>query len=127
MTDAAGQATATLSVTDPANRDIVITADAIGLTDTVTIEVSGSSLDVSGPAQVALGEDVQITLNLRDSEGTGVSGESIEVSVDSNTLDQTSVTTDATGQAIVNLDASTVVPQPSAPMHWTEPLPEPLK
>jgi len=107
-TDATGTAAASLKLQgDPRSRDIVVTATAGGIVSPpLTVRVNGTTLGVSGPAALALNSAVPTgyTVVLRDSAGAPLAGRGVTAaSRNGNTLSASTVTTDASGQAIVNV------------------------
>lgn len=108
ITDDNGIVTATLSAGgDPTNRTITISADANGVIGSVSIDVVGSTLSLSGPLALAQGDTAQYTLVLADGGGNGISGQAVAVtSANGNTLAAASLTTDISGQAQVQLTAT---------------------
>ncbi|MGB5245533.1 MAG: Ig-like domain-containing protein, partial [Woeseia sp.] len=108
VTDASGVATATLNNGgDPTNRPITVTADARGVTGSVTINVIGTSLTLGGPIALAQNDQATYTMVLSDASGAGIAGETITVtSGNGNTLSASSLTTDVSGQAQFQLTAT---------------------
>ena len=106
-TNAAGQATAVLSVAgDNTNRTINVTATAGTLTQTITVDVVGSSLAINGPTSLVQNANGTYTVTLSDSAGTGIGGQVLSVSsANGNTLSATSLTTDSLGRAEFDLTA----------------------
>ncbi|GIX47661.1 MAG: hypothetical protein KatS3mg131_1872 [Candidatus Tectimicrobiota bacterium] len=107
-TDASGAATAALSTAgDPSNRTITVTATAGGLSATNTVQVSGTTLSISGASALVLGQTTTLSLLLRDSGGTGIAGRTIALSSTlGNALSATEVTTDFNGAATVTVTAT---------------------
>ncbi len=107
-TDANGTATASLSAAgDPTNRPITVTVTAGDLTDTVVVQVIGTQLEITGPDNLVQGDTTTYSIVLADAGGTGIAGETIDVaSANGNTLAANTLTTDATGQAQVELTAT---------------------
>jgi hypothetical protein len=107
-TDASGQATATLSPGgNPANRIITVTASAGSTQATIEVEVSGTTLNLNGPSSLVSGDTGTWTVTLQDSNGDGISGETIEVSSDQgNALSSPTLTTGPSGQVQFDLTAS---------------------
>ncbi len=101
VTDANGQVTATLSTLgNPQNRTITVTAKTGSLTQTVTVDVVGTTLTVSGPGSLPQTDTGNYTVLLRDAGGTGISATAIDLSSQNgNTLSAAQVTTNATGSA----------------------------
>lgn len=107
-TDASGVARATLNPAgDPTNRTITVTAQAGTVTGSVTVDVTGSQLSLSGPTSLAQTDTGAYSVSLLDSGGTGISGTAIAVvSSRGNTLSATTLTTNASGQATFTLTAA---------------------
>lgn len=103
-TDESGNAQAILrNPNDQRNRSISVAASAGGMTETITIEATGTSISVSGPTAVSIGATGRYTIRLTDSEGNGIAGEEIDIeSSGSNVLALGSQTTSSTGT--VDLD-----------------------
>jgi hypothetical protein len=92
---------------DPTNRTITISADANGVVGSVGINVLGTTLSVSGASALAQGDPSVYTVVLTDAGGSGISGETVDVSsAAGNTLAANSLTTDVGGQAQVVLTAA---------------------
>ena len=108
VTDPSGIATATLNNGgNPANRPITVTADARGVTGSVTVNVVGTSLEMTGPAALAQSDAATYTVVLTDAAGSGISGETIAItSNNGNTLSAASLTTDGSGQAQFQMTAT---------------------
>ena len=100
-TTADGVAQAELTTAgDPTNREIVVTASAGGLTDTVTVNVSGTTLTLAGPDNVVQGDEVTLTAKLSNATGGGISGADVAVSSEAgNTLSAESLVTNSQGEA----------------------------
>jgi hypothetical protein len=108
-TDETGTAEAIFEVgANQANRTATVTANASGLEDSVTLEVVGTSVAVSGPSSAVLNDRIIYTLTLQDSAGEGIAGETLEVTsaLGANINPPTPVT-DASGQATVTLIPTT--------------------
>lgn len=112
VTDSSGIVTATLrGGGDPTNRPITVTATAQGITGTVTVNVIGTTLSVSGPSALPQNDIGSYTIVLADAAGRGIGGRSVTMSSQSgNTLSGTTLTTDSSGQAQVQVTAT--VPGP---------------
>lgn len=78
VTDASGQVEATLTVSDPTNRQIVVTAVAAGRTASTEIAVVGSTVSLSGPASVVLNSPAVFQVTVRDASGAGIAGKPVE-------------------------------------------------
>ena len=107
-TDDNGLATATLSSAgDPAKRTITVTAMAGSVTQTINVDVSGTTLTVQGPAGLTLSQQGTYTVKLVDSGNHAVPNQAVTVaSQRTNTLSATSVTTDSTGAATFKMTAA---------------------
>jgi hypothetical protein len=108
VTDATGVVTAALNTGgDPTNRPIVITADAAGVIGSVTVNVIGTTLSISGPPALPQGDSATYTIVLADAAGNGISNQTVAVmSANANTLAAASLTTDVGGQAQVDVTAA---------------------
>ena len=100
-----GVATATLSSAgDPTNRVITVTAQAQTVQSTVTLNVTGSKLTLTGPVALVLAQKGTYTIALTDSGDKGIANKVITLtSARGNMLSAASVTTDTTGRATVDL------------------------
>lgn len=108
VTDATGVVTASLNAGgDPTNRPIVVTADAAGVIGSVTVNVIGTTLSISGPPALPQGDSATYTIVLADAAGNGIGNQVVAVtSANANTLAAASLTTDVSGQAQVDVTAS---------------------
>jgi len=108
VTDASGIVFASLTGGgDPTNRTITVTADANGVLGTVTINVIGTTLSLSGPTALPQGDSATFTVVLADSSNIGISGQTVDItSSTGNTLAANSLTTDNGGQAQVDVTAT---------------------
>ncbi|HYD59712.1 MAG TPA: Ig-like domain-containing protein [Noviherbaspirillum sp.] len=74
-TDANGKATALLSTSgDRTNRKITITARSGNITVTGTVNVTGTTVTVTGPSAVTAGGTGDFAITVRDKAGTAISG-----------------------------------------------------
>lgn len=107
-TNDSGVATAVLhNNSDLSSRPIVVTASVGAVSDTVTINVTGTRLTLSGAVAIAQGDSTVSTITLIDAGGHGIAGEAVTVtSANGNTLSAGSVTTDVNGQATVTITGS---------------------
>ena len=112
VTNASGIATATLNNGgDPTNRPITVTATAGNIVSSVTVNVIGTDLSLTGPGALAQTDQATYTVVLSDAAGDGIPGETVDVtSSNGNTLSATSLTTDISGQAQFQLTASAAGP-----------------
>jgi hypothetical protein len=99
-TDLSGTATATLSISEPANREIEVRAVSGGLSRTIRVAVTGTQLAISGPANLVAGAPNEYTISLRNSAGGAIAGRTVTIaSAVGNALSAASVITDSAGQA----------------------------
>lgn len=107
-TDANGVAQAQLnSGNDFTNRTITVSAAAGSANATVPVEVTGTTLSISGPANLVLNSQATYTVTLKDSGGAGIPNQTVTLTdANGNGLSATSATTGSTGQATVTLTAS---------------------
>lgn len=107
LTDDTGRVTATLNTGgDPRNRTITIRAASGALSETIDIQVIGTRLAISGPANIPSGTSTAYTVTLVDSEDRGISGATVTVSATTGSLVPTSLTTDSNGQATTSFTPS---------------------
>ncbi|MDZ7811184.1 MAG: Ig-like domain-containing protein [Arhodomonas sp.] len=91
VTNAAGQATASLGPGDnPRNRTITVTARMEGASDSVEIEVTGTTISLSGPSSVPIGATAAFTATLVDSAGNGIANSTVDVTSAQSNSDQRS-------------------------------------
>ncbi len=99
-TDVSGVASATLSIADPSNRVISVSARSGSLLQSVSVAVVGTQLTLNGPSSLVAGAPNEYTVGLRDSSGNVIAAKPISiVSAVGNALSAPSVTTDNAGQA----------------------------
>jgi hypothetical protein len=80
-TDASGTATAILSADDnPGNRTLTVEAVANGVSDSVDILVSGTTISITGPGSVALNETASYRVTLTDGSGRGIGSQTVTAS-----------------------------------------------
>jgi protocatechuate 3,4-dioxygenase beta subunit len=108
FTDSAGRAVATLTPgANAANRNVTVTATAGTVSASYVVAVGGTTVSVAGNTSAVLADSSQLTVTVRDSAGTGVSGAVVTLSsVNGNTLAPSVVTTNATGVATTILTAT---------------------
>lgn len=106
-TDDNGLAQATLSSAgDPANRTITVTAIAGGVTATVSVGVTGTSLSVQGPPALALGQQGTYTATLLSGNQPVANVPVTIASQRTNPLSASSMTTDTNGRITFTLTAA---------------------
>jgi hypothetical protein len=108
VTDQNGLVTASLTGGgDPTPRPITVTADAQGVTSSVTVDVVGTDLTVDGPAALAQNDVATYTVVLTDAAGNGIANQTVDItSANGNTLEANTLTTDNSGQAQVQVTAT---------------------
>lgn len=108
-TDANGVLTATLSTAgDPTNRTITVTGIAGDVESSVTVDVTGTELQVNGPASLPQGTDGAYNVVLTDAGGAGIPDTQVTISSSlGNAVSASPVTTDALGRASFTLTANT--------------------
>jgi hypothetical protein len=105
LTDANGRVDATLGTAgDRTNRTITVTAASGFAEESITVDVRGTRIELSGPANVVADAQVQYVARLLDSGDNGIAGQSVEfVSTAGNPLSADTVVTDSTGESRVIL------------------------
>lgn len=102
-TGAAGEPITTVALqagSDQSNRNIVVTATAGSVKQTITIPVVGTSLSVSGESAMLVGGVSTFAVRALDSGGRAISGARITLSSAlGNNLNPSTVTTDSQGNA----------------------------
>jgi hypothetical protein len=84
---------------DPTNRPINVTVRTGGLTDTVVVNVTGTTLLLEGPDNVVQDDVVPFTARLRNSAGQGISGQTVTISsAAGNTLSAATLVTNSQGE-----------------------------
>lgn len=108
VTDDNGAVTATLSTAgDPTNRAITVTGMAGDVTSTVTVNVIGTALTITGPSSLPLNGTEAYTVVLTNAGGKGIPNRSVTVaSALGNSISQSPVVTDAQGRASFNVTAN---------------------
>lgn len=83
---------------DPTNRPITVTVQTGSLTDSVVVNVSGTTLLLAGPDNVVQGDAVPFTAQLRDSGGRGIGGQTVSITSEvGNTLSADTLVTNSQG------------------------------
>lgn len=102
-----GKASATLTTeNNRTNRSITVTASTSSLTDTLSVDVVGTEINVNGANSVIINDQAPITFNLVDSSGIGISGQELTLATDIGELDNLAPVTSANGQVTVNFTAT---------------------
>lgn len=107
-TGAAGQALAVLTTGgDQTNRPITVRAITGNLEESVSVNVTGTRLSISGESSVALNESMRLTITLIDSASNPIAGRTVSVnSALGNTLSSSTLTTNDNGLVQVDLIAN---------------------
>lgn len=108
ITDSNGTATATLGTGgNPINRPIVVTAATGSKRASNTVNVLGTTIDISGLNSLSLSDSTPLTVFLKDSAGIGIPGKTLTISSErGNTLNSSSYVTNANGQITVEVTAT---------------------
>lgn len=108
VTDGAGLAIAQLSNgTNPTNRSITVTATAGGVSGSVVVAITGSTVTIAGPTSLASGQSGVYTVSVKDGKGLGVPGVTVAISsANGNAITAPSLITDATGNVVVTITAT---------------------
>jgi hypothetical protein len=106
VTGSDGKVAMKLSTQDePSNRVILVTVTSGDITDSLEIEVVGTTVTLTGSSSLALDDETNYIVNVLDSDGNGVA--KTEVAISASKVDEitvpTSVTTDSEGQATVKV------------------------
>ena len=113
VTDVSGRALARLTtVGDADNRTITVTvtvpsATGKDLEETLTIDVTGTTIIISGQETVILGSTIDLMIFMKDSAGNGIAKQKLTVkSEKGNPIDQLEPVTNANGQVQIQLTAN---------------------
>lgn len=108
ISDDNGAVTGTLSTAgDPTNRAITVTGMAGDVTSTVTVNVIGTTLTITGPSSLPLNGTETYTVVLTNAGGKGIANRNVTVTSSlGNTISQSPVVTDAQGRASFNVTAN---------------------
>ncbi|WP_296043734.1 invasin [uncultured Alteromonas sp.] len=101
---------------DKENRTINVTATVSGeqtLTETLTINVVGTEIEINGTTSAIIGDSVNLTVSLQDSDNVGIASETLTLRVEdesgtdvtASTLDNAAPQTSAEGRATVAFTA----------------------
>lgn len=108
-----GKVTMLLSTEDePSNRIIAVTVTSGDITDSLDIEVVGTTLTLTGSSSLALNDEATYIVNVLDSDGKGVAKTEVTISLSEATtaaeitIPATAIT-DAEGQATIKLTGTT--------------------
>ncbi|MFA3790365.1 Ig-like domain-containing protein [Aliiglaciecola sp. SL4] len=102
-----GTARASLtSRNNPENRTITATVSSGTFSETIDINIVGTEVNVDGPSSVVLGDTIDVTIKVADSDGNGLANKSVELSASQGNI-ATSAVTDSEGQVSIQYVAST--------------------
>lgn len=102
-----GTARALLTTSNNAeNRTITITSTSGALSESVSVNVVGTEVNINGPSSIILNDSAPITLVLSDSDGNGIAGQEIVLSVEGGQLDELRPITNPNGQISVVFTAT---------------------
>ena len=109
VTGADGKVTMELSTQDePSNRIINVTVTSGGITDSLEIEVVGTTLTLTGSSSLAINDETNYIVKVLDSDGNGVAKTAVTLSLAGGEAgielpSPALVTTDAEGQALLQV------------------------
>ncbi|MCC5795634.1 MAG: Ig-like domain-containing protein [Chromatiales bacterium] len=108
ITNSSGAATAELTNgLNPENRPITVTAQAQNISTQVVVNVTGTTLTITGPNALAQGDSGTYLVVLRDANGAGIDGRTVTIeSANGNTLSSPSLTTGSGGEVQITLTAT---------------------
>ena len=107
VTGVDGQATAILKTNnEPTNRTISITSISGQVNDTVDVQVTGTSINLTGSSSLAINDDNNFFIQVLNSDGIGIPNTTIDLTLSPPSVGEvaelsvvSSVVTDITGQA----------------------------
>ena len=94
-----------ITPTNPANRVITVNVSSGDVTDSLEVEVVGTTITLTGTSSLALNDESSYIVKLVDSDGKGIARTAVAVSAVNadGIIIPSSVTTDLAGQAIINV------------------------
>jgi uncharacterized repeat protein (TIGR01451 family) len=112
VTDESGTAQAIFTTgADRANQLVTLTATVLTLSDSEQVDVTGTTLDLSGPSAIAFNSTVGVDVDLTDSKRRGIADQPVDLSSAGGiTLSAISLTTDASGTTSANVTGNTPGP-----------------
>jgi hypothetical protein len=109
-TDAGGVAKASLNTLgDKTNRVITVTATSGTVSNTATITVYGTTLDVQGPTALTSGQQGTYTVTLADSAGNGIGNTPVTIAGTGMTVSKATDVTNASGRVTFTATAGSAV------------------
>lgn len=102
-TSATGQASVSLQAgADTTNRTVIVTAEGGGKTQSITIDLNGTTLSLQGTTNASLGQlPLNYTVVLTDGNGAAIANKLVTLSSSKgNTITPASVTTNSSGSAV---------------------------
>ena len=110
-----GQATAILKTNnEPANRIITVTSQAGQVMDTVDVQVTGTSINLTGSSSLAINDENSFFIQVLNSDSVGIPNITVNLSLSDTASGSVadinipaSITTDITGQASFSVVGST--------------------
>ncbi|NND89385.1 MAG: hypothetical protein HKN42_00875, partial [Granulosicoccus sp.] len=103
-TDENGEASATLKMQDFQNKDIIVTVSAESYQAEVKVTAVGSTLEVTGPDTLVLGDKAELVLSLLAGNGEPISNQLVTVtSAAGNTIDPSDPYTDPDGRVTIRV------------------------
>jgi len=107
-TDATGRAEASLSIDDPSNRTITVTATAANRRASTTVDVVGTTASISGPLSIVVAQPATFQVAVKDASGAPVVGAPVSVtSAQGNPVSVSPANTNALGIVDVVLTPAT--------------------
>lgn len=108
LTNPSGAATASFSAgSDRSNRSATITVTAGAITQTLVLQIQGTSLTISGRESLALNDTANYTVTAEDSNGNRLPNVAVTAtSQQGNLFSPSAAITDASGQAVFSLISS---------------------
>lgn len=107
VTDATGTAKASLTAgSDPTNRAITVTVTSGTATANVVVQVTGTTLTITGPANLILGQSGNFSAVLTNSAGQGISGTTVTLASANGNALSTPLPTDVSGHTSFTVTAS---------------------
>lgn len=101
-----GTARASLSTdNNQENRTITVSASTASLSTDLTIDVIGTEIVINGDSSVIIADETPITLVLSDSDGQGISNQTVTLSSNLGLIDNATPTTGENGQVTVNFSS----------------------